>query len=91
MLQGRDTTWINGLGTPRIGCCCCYCFGVALTALDPRVIAAKDYDSTPKALLTCRLPAASVDSTTDSGLVRAERGRDGVGGGVGYGVRRQPT
>ena len=69
VLHGRDTTRISGLGTPRIGCCCCYCFSVALAALDPRVIAAKDLDSTPKALLTCRLPAASVDSTTDSGLV----------------------
>ena len=24
VLQGRDTTQISGLGTPRIGCCCCY-------------------------------------------------------------------
>ena len=32
-----------------------------------------------------------MDSTTDSGLVRPGRGRDGVGGGVGDGVRRQPT
>ena len=81
VLHGTNTTRISDLGTPRIGCCCCYCFSVALAALDPRVIAAKDLDSTPKALLTCRLPAASADSTTDSGLVRPERGRDGVGGG----------
>ena len=76
---------------PRIGCCCCYCFSVALAALHPRVIAAKDLNSTPKALLTCRLPAASVDSTTDGGLVRPEWGRDGVGSGVRHGVRRQST
>ena len=91
VLKRRDTTRSSGLGTPRIGCCCCYCFSVALAALDARVIAAKDLDSTPKALLTCRLPAASVDSTTHNGLVRPKRGPDGVGGGVGHGVRRQPT
>ena len=86
VLQGRDTTWIGGLGTPHIGCCCCYCycFSVALAA-------AKDLDSTAKALLTCRLPAASVDSTTDSALVRQERGRDRVRGGVRDGVPRQST
>ena len=56
-----------------------------------RVIAAKDLDSTPKTVPTCRLPAASEDSTTHSGLVRPKRGCDGVRGGVGHGVRRQPT
>ena len=91
VMQGRDTTGISGLGIPQIRCCCCCCFSVALVALDPRVIAAKDLDSTPKTLLTCGLPVASVDSTTHSGLVRLKRGRDGVGGGVGHGVRRQPT
>ena len=91
VLKGRDTTRISGLGTPSIGCCCLCCFGVALAALRPRVIAATDLDSTPKTLLTCRLPAASEDSTTHSGLARPKRGRDGLGGGVGHGVRRQPT
>ena len=91
VLKGKDTTRISGLGTPWIGCCCYCCFSVALAALNPRVIAAKDLDSTPKTLLTCRLPAASEDSTTHSGLVRPKRGRDGVGGGVGHGVRRNPT
>ena len=85
VLKGRDTTRVNDLGTPWIGCCCC-CFSVALDALDPRVIAAKDLHSTTKTLLTCRLPAASEDSTTHSGLVRPKRGCDGVGGGVGHGV-----
>ena len=91
VLKGTDTTRISGLGTPRIGLCCCHCFSVALAALDPRVIAANGLDSTPKALLTCRLPAPSVDSTTDSSRVRPKRGRDCVCGGVGHGVRRQPT